>query len=353
MSKEALVIGVTGITGNNIAQELQKHGFTVHGISRKPGIEVPGVHHLYADVLDVESIKKAIDGLAITHLFFCTWSRQATEAENCEVNGAMIENTLSALRNTPTLQHACLITGLKHYLGPFEAYAATPMETPFKESQERLPIQNFYYVQEDILFKHAAERNFTWSVHRPHTMIGYAIGNAMNMGVTLAVYATICKETGSPFIFPGSKEQYNGVTDVTDARLLAQHAVWSSTNPAGKNQAFNTVNGDVFRWRQLWKSIADYFGIPDPGYPVQTSPLEPRMINADNEWASIVSKYGLANYKASEIASWWHTDADLGRQVETFADMGKSRKAGFNDLRVTIDSFTDLFDRLRRDKIIP
>ena len=111
MSKEALVIGVTGITGNNIAQELQKHGFTVHGISRKPGIEVPGVHHLYADVLDVESIKKAIDGLAITHLFFCTWSRQATEAENCEVNGAMIENTLSALRNTPTLQHACLITG--------------------------------------------------------------------------------------------------------------------------------------------------------------------------------------------------------------------------------------------------
>ena len=104
---------------------------------------------------------------------------------------------------------------------------------------------------------------------------------------------------------------------------------------------------------QLWKSIADYFGIPDPGYPDQTSPLEPRMINADNEWASIVSKYGLANYKASEIASWWHTDADLGRQVETFADMGKSRKAGFNDLRVTTDSFTDLFDRLRRDKIIP
>ena len=43
MSKNALVIGVTGITGNNIAAELQKNGFTVYGLSRKPGIIVPGV----------------------------------------------------------------------------------------------------------------------------------------------------------------------------------------------------------------------------------------------------------------------------------------------------------------------
>ncbi len=50
---------------------------------------------------------------------------------------------------------------------------------------------------------------------------------------------------------------------------------------------------------------------------------------------------------------WWHTDADLGRQVETFADMGKSRRAGFKDVNVTFDSFTNLFDRLRAEKIIP
>lgn len=353
MAKEALVIGVTGIAGNNIAQVLLKEGFTVHGLSRKSGITIPGVHHIHGDVLDPASIKAAIAGLDITHLFFCTWSRQNTEAENIKVNGAMLQNTVDALAGVKSMEHAVLITGLKHYLGPFESYAATPMETPFKESQARLPIENFYYTQEDILFKAAKEGGYSWSVHRPHTMIGWAIGNAMNMGVTLAVYASICKETGRPFVFPGSKEQYNGVTDVTDARLLARHAVWSATSPAAKNEAFNTVNGDVFRWRQLWRLLADYFGLEDPGYPAEMSPLEPRLTDADEIWAGIVAKYGLANHKASEIASWWHSDADLGRQVETFADMGKSRRAGFREVQVTPDSFTELFDQLRAEKIIP
>ncbi len=353
MAKEALIVGVTGIAGNNIAKVLLADGWKVHGLSRKAENPIPGVNHIFADVLDQASIEKAIEGLPLTHMFFCTWSRQANEADNCRVNGAMIENTLSALRITKTLEHAVLITGLKHYLGPFEAYASTPMDTPFRESQERLPIQNFYYEQEDILFKHAKERGFSWSVHRPHTMIGYAVGNVMNMGMTLAVYASICKETGRPFTFPGSTEQFNGVTDVTDARILARHAVWSATAPSAKNQAFNTVNGDVFRWRQLWKHIADYFEVPDPGYPTTMTPLEPKMGDADEVWAKIVAKHGLANLAASHIASWWHTDADLGRQVETFADMGKSRRAGFNEVNVTFDSFTELFDRLRSEKIIP
>jgi hypothetical protein len=62
-------------------------------------------------------------------------------------------------------------------------------------------------------------------VHRAHTVIGYALGNAMNMGVTLAVYTTICRETGRPFVFPGSAQQWEGLTD---ARLLAKHLAWSA-----------------------------------------------------------------------------------------------------------------------------
>ena len=90
---------------------------------------------------------------------------------------------------------------------------------------------------------------FSWSIHRPSTVIGYVLGNAMNMGVILSVYATICRETGQPFVFPGSPQQYNGLVDVTDARLLARHFKWAATVPRTANQAFNVVNGDVFRWR--------------------------------------------------------------------------------------------------------
>jgi nucleoside-diphosphate-sugar epimerase len=353
MTRHALIIGVTGITGNNIANQLVQDGWKVSGVSRKPGAPVDGVQHIYADVLDGVDLESKISEIGATHLFFCSWSRQDTEAENVTVNGAMLRNTLAAVNATTKLKHAMLITGLKHYLGPFEDYAKNPAETPFRESQDRLPGLNFYYEQEDILFESAAQHGHTWSVHRPHTMIGYALGNVMNMGVTLAVYASICKHTGHPFTFPGSIEQYNGVTDVTDARLMAKHAIWSSTAPEARNQAFNTTNGDVFRWRQLWTAIGHEFGLENPDYPSEISPLEPRMGDADIIWAEIVTQHDLRPFAASQLASWWHTDGDLGRTSETFADMGKSREAGFLEYQVTEHSFTDLFARLRAEKIIP
>ncbi len=353
MQRTALVVGVTGISGYNTARALVNDGWSVLGLSRRAGAPMAGVEYIEADVLDPASIDAALRGRAISHLFFCTWSRQDTEAENCDVNGRMLSNTLDALGASSTLEHAVLVTGLKHYLGPFEAYASAPAPTPFRESQERLPYQNFYYEQEDILFAAAERQGFGWSVHRPHTLIGYALGNAMNMGVTLAIYGSICKATGAPFVFPGSPQQYGGVCDITDARLLGRHLVWSATEPQARNQAFNTVNGDVFRWRELWKSVATGLGIEAAEYPGSPNPLADRMDHADEVWAKLVAEHDLAPYRASELASWWHTDADLGREVETFADMSKSRSMGFLDYQATPESFTDLFAELRAAKIIP
>ena len=148
--------------------------------------------------------------------------RQSSEAENIRVNAAMVRNLLGAVTPAGSVQHVALVTGLKHYLGPFESYGKGVLPaTPFRETQPRLDVENFYYNQEDEVFAAAARNGFSWSVHRPHTIIGYALGNAMNMGVTLATYATICRETGRPFLFPGSAVQWNGLTDMTDARLLA------------------------------------------------------------------------------------------------------------------------------------
>ena len=48
------------------------------------------------------------------------------------------------------------------------------------------------------------------------------------------------------------------------------------------------------------------------------------------------------------LASWWHTDGDLGRNLEVVTDMSKSRLAGFTGYRRTEDSFIRLFDRLAR-----
>src|SRR5271169_236380 len=268
MSRTALIAGVTGIVGNNLAQQLLGSGWQVHGLARRPTLGLEGVNFIAADLLDPAALSSALAGLKPTHLFIATWLRQPTEKENIHINSAMVRNLLEAVAPAGTLQHAALVTGLKHYLGPFEAYGkGTLPATPFREEQPRLDIENFYYAQEDEVFAAAARHNFGWSVHRPHTIIGYALGNAMNMGVTLAVYASICRATGRPFLFPGSAAQWNSLTDMTDARLLARHLEWAATTPAAFNHAFNIVNGDVFRWNWMWPRLAAWFGIEPAPFP--------------------------------------------------------------------------------------
>jgi len=172
-------------------------------------------------------------------------------------------------------------------------------------------------------------------------------------GVTLAVYATMCRETGRPFVFPSSLQQWEGLTDVTDARVLAKHLEWAATSEAGRNQAFNIVNGDIFRWRWLWPKLAADFGIEAAPYPDRRMPLEPQLADAGPTWAKMAAKHGLAEADLGKLASAWHTDMDLGREIEVVTDMTRSRLAGFHDYQPTLRSFLDLFARLRRERIIP
>ena len=151
----------------------------------------------------------------------------------------------------------------------------------------------------------------------------------MNLGTTLAVYATICKETKHPFRFPGSDAQWNGLTDVTDARILAKHLIWAATTEAARNEAFNIVNGDYFRWKWLWNRLADWFGVESKGFDRTIHPLETEIANDAPIWREVAERYNLAEPNLNKLASAWHTDLDLGRPIEIMTDMSKSRKLGF------------------------
>lgn len=349
----ALIAGVTGISGYNLANVLVASGWTVYGLARHP-VDREGMISVAGDLSDGPSLSKALHGLAITHAFFCTWTRRDTERENVDANGAMMTNLLNALADAP-LRHLALVTGTKHYLGSFENYGSGKAETPFRESTPRQPGLNFYYTLEDLVLEAAAQRDFGWSVHRSHTMVGRADGtNAMNMGRTLAVYATLCREEGLPFVFPGSRRQWDGLTDVTDAALLGRQLEWAARSPAARNQAFNTVNGDVFRWRWMWAEIGAFFGIESAGCPDEPAPLAARMADtAAAAWERIADRHGLVERDVMRLASWWHTDADLGREIECVNDMTKSRDLGFVDHYDSRASFIDLFTQLRAQRVIP
>jgi nucleoside-diphosphate-sugar epimerase len=354
MSRSALIAGVSGIVGNNLARHLLRQGWQVSGLARRPSTDIDGLQPIAADLLDPAGLKAALQAVRPSHVFITTWLRQPTEAENIRVNTAMVRNLLDAVRPGGSVGHVALVTGLKHYLGPFEAYGKGSLPaTPFREEQPRLNIENFYYAQEDEVFAAAARDGFGWSIHRPHTIIGYAIGNAMNMGVTLAAYATICRETGRPFLFPGSAAQWNGLTDVTDARLLARHLEWAAITPAARNEALNVVNGDIFRWNWMWGRLARWFGLEPAPFPGHGTPLEQQLADAAPIWREIAHRHKLAEPDLGRLASAWHTDADLGRPIEVVTDMSKSRRLGFLDYQATDEAFLELFERLRAMRIIP
>ena len=353
MAGNALVVGASGIVGSATAGLLVKSGWTVSGLARRPGAQAE-VDWVIADLQDAAGTAAALAEVRPDVVFITTWLRQDSEAENIRVNAAMVRNLLDGLRPGGAVRHVALVTGLKHYLGPFEDYGKGVLpQTPFREEQGRLKVENFYYAQEDEVFAAADRDGFGWSVHRPHTVIGKAVGNAMNMGTTLAVYATLCRETGQPFRFPGSPAQWHGLTDMTDAGLLAENLLWAATTPAARNEAFNIVNGDVFRWSWMWARIADWFGLTPAAFDGTIEPLEAQMRDADPVWRAIAEREGLAEADLTQLASPWHTDADLGRPIEVVTDMSKSRRLGFAGYRATDDAFFDLFERLRQDRLIP
>ena len=353
MSNRALIAGSSGISGANLADLLAAEGWDVFGLARRPGAGRPGITPVAADLQDAGALRAAVGEIRPTHVFITAWVRKDTEAENRVVNAALVRNLLDAVAPSGTVRHVALVTGMKHYLGPFEAYARFKPETPFREEVPRLPVENFYYDQEDELFAAAARQGFTWSVHRASTIIGHAVGNLMNMGTTLAAYASLCRESGRPFVFPGSRQSWDGLSDLTDARLLARQLRWAATADGARNEAFNIVNGDVIRWRWLWPRLAAWFDIEAAPFPDEPKPLEPQLAGREDEWRALAAKHGLAEADLGRVASAWHTDADLGREVECIADMGKSRAAGFLDYQSTLGSFLDLFARLRAERIIP
>jgi nucleoside-diphosphate-sugar epimerase len=354
MDKSALIAGASGIVGRNLAEHLLHREWRVAGLSRRPPVDLANLQTVAVDLLDAAALKASLSGLRPSHVFITTWMREATEKQNIDVNSRLVRNLLQAVAPGQSVQHVALVTGLKHYLGPFEAYGKGALPaTPLREEQGRLDVDNFYYAQEDEVFDAAARNGFSWSVHRPHTIIGFALGNAMNIGSTLAAYASLCREYQSPFLFPGSAAQWNGLTDMTDARMLAKHLEWASTTPAARNQAFNIVNGDVFRWSWMWAQIAAWFDLTPAPFTETRHTLEQQLFGAESAWSELARKYQLADPDLNKLTSAWHTDADLGRPIEVLTDMTKSRKLGFCEYQSTLESFTELFDRLRNARLIP
>ncbi|GMN37836.1 hypothetical protein TIFTF001_007134 [Ficus carica] len=363
----ALVVGATGIVGNSLAEILPlSHTpggpWKVYGIARRPQPSWNADHpitYIQCDVSDPQQTRDKLSKLTdVTHIFYVTWSGRLTEAENCAVNGAMLRNVLEVvIPHAPNLQHICLQTGRKHYVGSFEMQGRIRShEPPYHEDLPRLEGPNFYYVLEDILMEEVKKKEgLTWTVHRPGAIFGFSPYSLLNVVEGLCAYAAICKHEGTKLRFPRTLAGLETFWDASDADLVAEQQIWAAVEPRAKNEAYNCSNGDVFKWKQMLKVLAEQFGLEYEEYYDEGQRLTfvEMMKDKGEVWDQIVKENGLVPTKLEHVGNWWGMDFVFNYGLSTMDSMNKSKEYGFLGFRNSKKSFVSWIDKFKAYKIVP
>ncbi|PON74770.1 NAD(P)-binding domain containing protein [Parasponia andersonii] len=262
----------------------------------------------------------------VTHIFYVTRSSKPTELENCHVNARMLRNVLEA-----------------HYAGPFELWGKFPAhEPPFHEDLPRLDVPNFYYALEV-----KKKEGLTWSVH-----------SLVNVISGLCVYAAICKHERKPLKFLGSQVGWDSYWHASDADLITEQQIWAAVNPCTKNEAFNYSNGDVFKWKHMWKVLAEKFEFEYEEFEEEeyddifVPRLEEMMRDRGGVWDDIVRDKGMVATKLEEISCWWVVNICV-RFESRLDTINKSKECCFLGLRNSKKSFVSWVDKMKAYKIVP
>jgi nucleoside-diphosphate-sugar epimerase len=346
----ALVVGGNGIIGRNMVSYLEETGnWEVIVTSQSSlGYETEATF-VALDLTKPDAVEAEREKLQhVTHIFFAAYVERQNLSDQTAKNLELIENLVRGIELVaPGFVHLTFIQGGKAYGAHLGIY-----KTPAKETDARHFPPNFYYSQEDFLRRQSAGKAWSWTALRPDIVIGIAIGNPMNLGTLIAIYASLCKEIGVPMRFPGPNEAYEVLVNVTDATLLAKGMEYASLNPACKDEIFNITNGDVFRWKHVWPKIAEYFGleVEEP----QTFSLATYMADKNDLWAEMIKKYQLRDYPLDKLVQWPFGDFIFNIVHDAFFDVNKFRRHGFQEMHLdSFESFKRVFDQLKAHKVIP
>jgi nucleoside-diphosphate-sugar epimerase len=345
-----LVVGGNGIIGRNAVDYLLSTGNwnTIVTSASPLDYETPA-QYVQLNLLDSQAVQQQAEQLReVTHVIYAAYIEGKTLAAQTHVNLDLLRNLVTGLEQVaPHFQHLTFIQGGKAYGAHLGRY-----KTPALETDPRHFPPNFYYSQEDFLREHSAGKAWSWTAVRPDIVVGFAVGNPMNLANLIAVYASLCKALKVPFRFPGSLKAYDVLVNVTDANLLAKGMEWVSTHAECNGEIFNVTNGDVFRWSQLWPRFAAYFGV-EYAEPI-TFPLQEYMADKAELWQQLVEQHGLKNHSIDELVQWGFGDFIFNVEADAFFDVNKLRRFGFHEMHLdSFESFRQQFEHLKAAKIIP
>lgn len=347
--KLALVVGANGVIGGNLIDHLLTlDDWQIVGLSRRGGVSTDRITYVSVDLLDQEDAKSKLASLTdVTHIFYAAYQDRPSWAELVAPNLAMLTNVVDVIEVVaPGLEHISLMQGYKVYgahLGPFK--------TPARESDANHMPPEFNIDQQEFLERRQVDQRWSWSALRPSVVIGFGLGNPMNLAIAIAIYASMSKRLNLPLRFPGKPGAYDSLMEMTDAGLLARATIWAATNASCANQAFNITNGDLFRWSEMWPKIADFFDLAvAPPLPMLLATI---MDDKEGLWDDIVADHDLTAHSYQDVSSWGFADAVFSWNYDFFSDGSKARRHGFHEHVDTEAMFMNVFKDLRARKVIP
>jgi nucleoside-diphosphate-sugar epimerase len=360
-----LIAGASGLAGSAAAKLFaSRPDWRVVAVSRRrPFLFPDNAEHIPVDLLDADHCRDVFGQMRdVTHVAYAAVNEQAgamvagwQDPAQAARNMAMLRNLMDPLLEAATgFRHISLVHGLKAY-GSHLWDRVAPL--PYRESQPRVPHENFYYHQEDYVAAKQRGQGWAWTVLRPAMIAGEAIGSNMNSYLVLAVFAALRREAGLDLPRPVGTSM---VTDVADADLIALGLEWAATSPAARDQIFNLVNGDVFSLHDAFPIVAESFGM-QLGEPRKYE-LVTELLALSHLWPGMVRKYGLRVPEdfqslfgeSLEVGGSWTADiapADVVRYG--LASTIKIRRAGFHHCVDTAETVGKYMRRYQELGIVP
>lgn len=349
----AVIAGATGAAAKRLVEVLiADPAWEVVGLSRHPpALKRDRLTFIACDLTDPASTRLALARCPqATHLFYTAraqFSDATVGVEDVAGNRAMLAHLLDGAEAAcPGLQHVHLVEGTKWYGMHLGA-----MRSPHREDDPRHMPPNFYYDQQDLLSARAEGKRWTWSASRPGFLYDFAPERPRNLVPLIGAWAGICAELGLPLDFPGKPACYHALMEATDATQLARGLKWMATAPAARNEAFNLLDGSLFRWSRLWPRIARLYGL-ECGMP---RPLHLGRWMADKGplWEAMVKRHGLVAQPMEAVATWNFGDFLWGIEHDVVSSMTKIRLAGFHDTIDTEGRILAHLQRYREARLIP
>nr|ASM61957.1 iridoid synthase-like protein [Antirrhinum majus] len=372
----AAIFGLTGLVGTELARKLlSTREWKVYGIARRPNdgnvaIEMesdPNYHFISCDLLNSCETQEKLSGIKdLTHVFWITWASEfpLDSVECSDQNKAMMSNALNAiLPMAKELRHVSLQTGLKHYVS-LQGNLVKSTEngdTLFDEHFPRVTSgHNFYYALEDLLQERLPRYKVAWSIHRPGLIMGCSKKTLYNFIGSLCVYGTICKYLNLPFVFGGTKQCWEEMcVDASDARLVAEQHIWAATEvetgAKDVGQAFNSINGVNYTWKEIWRAIGIKLGahVSEENMFSEDFVFSSALGDKGGVWEEIVAKEGLVETKMEDLANWGFIDILFRCPVKMLGTRDKADCLGLMTRYHALDSICYWIDVMRAEKFIP